>query len=91
LKKIGKKNTDSCCYCPDSDDAEHKLFQCPRWDGLRLEVMQKTTEWPEKENLVDLVLRSKEDWEAIAEMARNIMRTKEADERRLESGLTLTL
>jgi hypothetical protein len=90
LKKIGKKNTDSCWYCPDRDDAEHTLFRCPRWDGLRLEVMQKTAEWPEKENLVDLMLRSKEDWEAIAGMARKIMRTKEADERRLESGLTLT-
>ncbi|KAH0817346.1 hypothetical protein GEV33_005445 [Tenebrio molitor] len=52
--------------------------------------MQKTAEWPEKENLVDLMLRSKEDWEAIAGMARKITRTKEADERRLESGLTLT-
>jgi hypothetical protein len=36
------------------------------------------------------MLRSKEDWEAIAAMARKIMRIKEADERRLESGLTLT-
>jgi hypothetical protein len=90
LKKIGKKNTDSCWYCPDRDDAEHTLFRCPRWDGLRLEAMQKTAEWPEKKNLVDLMLRSKEDWEAIAAMARKIMRIKEADERRLDSGLTLT-
>jgi hypothetical protein len=89
LKRIGKSVTDKCWYCDERDDAEHTLFRCPQWDGNRLLAMRRTAEWPEKENLIDVMVKSKEGWEAIAEMVRHIIKQKEADERRREAGLSL--
>jgi hypothetical protein len=51
--------------------------------------MRRTAQWPEKENLIEVIVEPKEGWEANAKMVRHIMNAKEADDKRLEAGLSL--
>jgi hypothetical protein len=39
VKRIGKRQSATCMYCADEDDAEHTLFVCPRWHDERRTVM----------------------------------------------------
>lgn len=34
-KKIGKSNSDLCYYCNITDDPEHTIMLCPRWELIR--------------------------------------------------------
>jgi hypothetical protein len=81
LQKIGKQETDICWFCEDRDDPEHTLFVCERWDRERLLFMQKTTEWPTRNNYVEILLRSQTDWDATVEFTRAVLQEKEKEER----------
>lgn len=39
LQRMGKSPSPKCMHCPCiSDSVEHTMFQCPRWDLVRLEI-----------------------------------------------------
>nr|BAK38647.1 unnamed protein product [Tribolium castaneum] len=84
LFRIGKSDSDACWYCGEKDDPKHTLFYCVRWEEERLKVMKARAQWPVLDNFTDLLLQGPDEWEAVKRMARNILRKKEADERRLE-------
>ncbi|KYB24568.1 hypothetical protein TcasGA2_TC031704 [Tribolium castaneum] len=86
LFRIGKSDSDACWYCGEKDDPKHTLFYCVRWEKERLKVMKATAQWPVLDNFTDLMLQGPDEWEAVKRMARNILKKKEADERRLEEG-----
>jgi hypothetical protein len=85
LHRIGKEQDDRCWYCGDTDDVEHTLFVCEEWDGERLVLMKQTMHWPEKDNFAEIMLRSREDWEATASFVRCILIKKERREREREA------
>jgi hypothetical protein len=43
--------------------------------------MQKTTEWPTRNNYVQILLRSQTDWDATVEFTRAVLQEKEKEER----------
>lgn len=79
-KRLGKTD-DDCIYCGAVDTAEHTIFQCHRWDAVRLtaEAILGTT--LTKYNLVPLMTRDRVHWQAVADMIHKIMSSKERDER----------
>jgi hypothetical protein len=85
LRRIGKEQDDRCWYCGGTDDVEHTLFVCEEWDGERLVLMKQTMHWPEKDNFAEIMLRSREDWEATASFVRCILIKKERREREREA------
>jgi hypothetical protein len=87
LHRIGRKNTPGCWYCGEEvDDAKHTLFHCPRWELERLQAAKVTSRWPEESDFITTMLESTAGWKAMSQMSRDILRKKEADERRLEAG-----
>ncbi|KAJ3617034.1 hypothetical protein MTP99_009165 [Tenebrio molitor] len=85
LHRIGKQQDDGCWYCGVSDDAEHTLFVCEKWDHERLSLMRKTTSWPTTENFTDILLQSGENWNAAVVFVRRVLTEKEKHERERET------
>lgn len=81
---IGKSVDEACVYCGDVDTAEHTIFQCRRWQLNRDQMQEKIGITITKNNLVETMLRSKENWTEIAATISRIMERKEEDERRGE-------
>jgi hypothetical protein len=86
LHRIGKQQDEGCWYCGESDDAEHTLFVCEKWDNERLSLMRKTTSWPPTtENFTDTLLQSGEDWNAVVVFVTRVLTEKEKHERERET------
>lgn len=85
LKRIGKADNDLCWFCKEVDDACHTLFHCPKWDYVRLELARATGQWPDKENLTEIMLIGPEEWTQVHKMIRHTLKEKEKFERDIES------
>lgn len=85
VHKIGKVALPTCLFCEGLDDAEHTLFICPRWIREREETSILLREQINKDNLVQVMLKSNYNWGKVKEMVKSIMKTKEETERRLRS------
>lgn len=81
LLRIGKKNNDTCFYCPESDSPEHTLFQCDRWQDKRNHCENALGQHLSTENLIETMIASKQAWDVIHKMIIEIMREKLHDER----------
>jgi hypothetical protein len=46
--------------------------------------MKQTMHWPEKDNFAEIMLRSREDWEATVSFVRCILKKKKKDGRENE-------
>lgn len=89
LRKYGKRETDECAHCEASpDSAERAVFSCDAWHLWRreacvyLEVDQLTPE-----NIVGLMLESKEKWLRIEQLLTKIMSCREEKERQVQRGV----
>jgi hypothetical protein len=80
LKRIGKERDDTCWYC---DTAAHTLFEYSRWESERLTMEGKTETRLTSENFVDIMLHSKQRWDAVAEFVRKIMRREGRKDQRV--------
>ena len=69
-------------YCNEVDDVEHTLFQCPRWELTRtstnIDVGIKMT----PDNIISVMLTSRERWHSVEVFMKQIMKGKEVDEKR---------
>jgi hypothetical protein len=82
LHRIGRSETAGCWFCGgERDDAEHTLLVCERWKSERAKYRKNTENWTTS-NLISIMLRSQEDWEAVQNMMEEIMKQKEEEERR---------
>lgn len=81
LMEIGKRGNDTCMYCPDSDDSNHTLFTCPKWQTERIELETRIGERLDENNLVTQMITSKANWESIHGYIISIMKVKEQDDR----------
>ncbi|KAL1447006.1 hypothetical protein WDU94_003522 [Cyamophila willieti] len=85
LHRIGKAVTPICLFCEEIDGPEHTLFRCTRWGQERFEAQATVGHFINKNNMVNLMLESSNNWEAIKTMITNIMKNKSEFERRLRA------
>jgi len=85
LHKYKRRDTPACMYGDGSDDsAEHMLFECSRFQVLRTNAELQIGQRLNKENIVEIMLRSKNEWNIIGRMMGEMIRRKESEERTLE-------
>jgi hypothetical protein len=84
VKRIGKRQSATCMYCADEDDAEHTLFVCPRWHDERRTVMTDIQEELDPDNLVEIMLNGERNWKRIQKYIKDVMKRKEKDETRAQ-------
>lgn len=79
-KRFGKDVTDECMYCATTDNVEHTIFYCNRWENYRNpahELLGPLT----ANNLIPKMVESVTNWQVAHNMIQNIMREKENEER----------
>lgn len=81
LHGIGKAPTDRCTYCGETDSPEHTLFHCIKWEARRTTLGLRIGVDIDPENMIDTMLQSPSNWEAINEVLVQIISTKEKDGR----------
>lgn len=79
--RIGKDTSDKCAYCGGTDTVAHTIFVCNRWREKRGVVKQRLGKEIRSDNLVDTMMESKQSWEEVHQMIRDIMRNKEKEMR----------
>ncbi|KAI5754639.1 hypothetical protein M8J77_010224 [Diaphorina citri] len=88
LKRMGKRETDTCNHCQDIETAEHALLKCPRWSNERAKCAEQVGKDLRKENILEIMLSSASQWNAIDKLCIAIVRAKELEARSMEnSGL----
>lgn len=82
LHRIGRDETPRCQHCEaEVDTAQHTLEECPSWDAQR-EVLTRTIGWDLSVSaVVDSMLESKENWDAVAAYCDQVLTIKEEAER----------
>lgn len=81
LRGIGKTDTDICTYCDQVDTVEHTLFKCQRWAAQRGKLTGQIGDINIK-NLINKMIENRRRWEKIHTFIREVMSTKEKEERR---------
>lgn len=81
LYKIRRADSEDCPYCGLRDDVKHTIFECPRWAEQRCRIARCVEEDVEDGNLVRNMLESEEKWATITENLREIISTKETEEK----------
>lgn len=76
-----RAESDNCVYCSGSDDVEHTLFVCPRWDRKRQEYEAETNRNFCIENLSRSLIETEESWIAAYKIVRYIIEVKEREDR----------
>ena len=88
LYDIKKTESPLCLYCKkDEDTAEHTFMECTHWEKQREETNLKIGKDLKTNNIGTIMLESEEKWKAIAKYCREILQTKEEDERKRERNL----
>nr|CAH7724716.1 unnamed protein product [Callosobruchus chinensis] len=80
-EKIGKIEDAKCLHCDVEDTVEHTIFHCDRWMQYRQNAGSVVVGMS-PENMVAVMLSSKEAWMSIHEMDRKILSAKKSEERR---------
>ncbi|RZF33913.1 hypothetical protein LSTR_LSTR012255 [Laodelphax striatellus] len=73
-----------CPYCGEEDTAEHTVFMCHRWDGIRQRHLINAHKFNANQ-LVAAMLECRDTWEEFAHVIRTIVSQKLAEERALEN------
>lgn len=84
LHRMGRKNSPKCDYCEEDDNADHTFFQCDRWETERREMWSTLGEVCSPDNVVDVMLRSEVNWDAVAKYVGRVLRTKKKEEQERE-------
>lgn len=84
----------NCRYCNTAEDtAEHTMFLCSRWERERTQMSLRVGENVTKNNMINLMLEGRNNWNEISNFIKTIMKRKEEDERtiRLQSSSRLVV
>ncbi|KAH1006936.1 hypothetical protein HUJ05_007621, partial [Dendroctonus ponderosae] len=73
-----------CWFCGAQDTPEHTIFQCPRFQNIRLQFELGCGTKVSKSNIGDIILQGDARWKGTTDMLRAIMRIKTQEERRRE-------
>lgn len=84
LHKFGNSDSPACAYCADEkNNADHTLFNCDAWHVARRNVEILVESDLDASNMVDLMLVSKNNWDAISKFITTILNKKKEDVRML--------
>lgn len=87
LKRFGKLESSECWFCGDPmDDAEHTIFKCDAWYTIRRAAEMELDINLNPSNLTPTMLASKTNWNTLSDLIGQIMRKKEAEERRRQTN-----
>lgn len=90
LYKIGKLTSPGCWFCGCLvDDTLHTIFQCTAWQHRRTCLREVLGEDIHPDTIVNAMLRSKENWNAVQKFAAAVITDKE-NEKRTRQRQTLT-
>ncbi|KAH1029328.1 hypothetical protein HUJ05_002587 [Dendroctonus ponderosae] len=82
LKNIKKLDSDNCWFCGSIDTPEHCIFQCYRFEEIRMSAAREIGTVMTKENIGDFIISSESNFKSVAEMLRKIMKFKEVEEKK---------
>ncbi|XP_031358824.1 uncharacterized protein LOC116182433, partial [Photinus pyralis] len=71
LKRMKKREDDRCEDCGELDVPGHAVLRCVRWERERVAVEIAIGERLEETNVVRIMLRESEKWEAVARLVQN--------------------
>lgn len=78
-----RSDSDKCPYCEETDDAEHTLFSCVRWQEDRDTFKRETERTFTPESMMTTLLESVDGWTKTYSVIRRIIETKEREGREL--------
>lgn len=86
LRRFNLLPTAECWFCGDAcDDANHTLFMCNAWQTRRAQLAEEIGAFT-PDNLVDKMVKDRQTWDAATAFITGVMKEKEAEERRRQSG-----
>ncbi|KAL4098767.1 hypothetical protein QTP88_023306 [Uroleucon formosanum] len=87
LHKYKKLESPDCWFCGQkNDNAHHTLFICDAFESSRRKLKyQIDADDINEGNLIELMVKSEDGWTAIENFMVNVMKKKEAEERRRQS------
>jgi len=89
LHKYCNLESPTCWYCNHPyDDAYHTLFVCDAWESRRARANTLFGTNMTPDNLIPLMMKSKEYWAIGSNFIQQVMRKKEDEERRRQRGPT---
>ena len=81
-KRFGITESDLCPECPSAvEDAEHVFFACPRFREGRGELQELLRENLTPDNIIGLMLSSKDNWNVVADYAARVIKQLREAER----------
>lgn len=85
LHKYKRAEKPNCIYCNHPiDDAEHTLFKCDAWEAQRRRLRTITNTDIGPNNIIQIMLTNKDNWDAVNEYVNTVMGKKEEDERQIQ-------
>lgn len=91
LYKYKRTGNPSCRYCNDPlDDVEHTIFKCDAWEAQRrrLRIITNTDIGPN--NIIQTMLATTDNWNAVNEYINAVMSKKEEDQRLIQRQTILS-
>lgn len=87
LHNIGRRPTEVCEHCDGNnvDTVEHTLAECAAWSEHRDTLHAKTNARVTSENIIGVMLSSRESWRAVLEYAKVVLETKAKKEREMDA------
>lgn len=73
--------TPFCPYCDHEDDVEHTLFVCPKWEQVRTIYRSESERVFTEANMMEDLSRNEITWQRAYATIRNIIESKEKDDR----------
>lgn len=91
LYRFKKLPSPDCTYCGENipDTASHTVFSCSRWDQYRFELENRLQQRLTTDNMIPLMLTSRDNWRTISEYLVRIMKEKEEIERRTKETMVI--
>lgn len=81
MKKIGKREDGDCACCTGiEENAEHMLFKCQKWAEASGNVKKKVEVTLTCENLIEVMLGSREYWNVVSEHIKKIVEKIEQED-----------
>lgn len=75
-QRFKKSRTFRCNHGKEIDDAQHTIFECPKWEIYK-ELETRLT----PDNLIQCMIREAKNWHIFMKSIEKIMETKEVDKR----------
>ena len=74
LHRMKKRNTAACTHCKQGeDDAEHTLFECPKWGEERRQTQEKMDIVLNMDIIVQTMLEREEQWGSVQSLANKMV------------------